>query len=157
MQELDGCYALKTDLPIEDVPAQTVHDRYKDLAQVEQAFRTCKTGHLEVRPIYVRKESRTRGHVFIVMLAYLVRRQLAKGWRDLDVTVEEGLKKLSTLCAVEHEIDGRQTGGMLSVPQPRSSIAQLFSALAITPPSALPRHGGRVASRKKLSGRRKSK
>ena len=157
VQELDGCYALKTDLPIEDVPAQTVHERYKDLTQVEQAFRTCKTGHLEVRPIYVRKESRTRGHVFIVMLAYLVRRQLAKGWRDLDVTVEEGLKKLSTLCAVEHEIDGRQTGGMLSVPQPRSSIAQLFSALAITPPSALPRHGGRVASRKKLSGRRKSK
>ncbi len=157
VQELDGCYALKTDLSAELASTQTVHDRYKDLIQVEQAFRTCKTGHLEVRPIYVRKESRTRGHVFVVMLSYLVRRKLAKGWRDLDVTVEEGLKKLSTLCAMEHEIDGRQTGGMLSVPKPRPSVAVLFSMLAITPPSVLPRHGGRVASRTKLPARRKTK
>ncbi len=92
-----------------------------------------------------------------VMLAYLVRRKLAKAWRDLDMTVEEGLKKLSTLCAMEHEINGRQTGGMLSIPQPRPSLARLFSALAITPPSALPRHGGRVGSRMKLIDRRKAK
>ena len=120
-------------------------------------YRTGKTGHLEVRPIYVRKESRTRGHVFVVMLAYLVRRKLAKAWRDLDMTVEEGLKKLSTLCAMEHEINGNRPGGMLSIPQPRPSLARLFSALAITSPSALPRHGGRVASRKKLIDRRKAK
>jgi len=157
VQELDGCYVLKTDLPSEHAPTKIVHDRYKDLIQVEHAFRTCKTGHLEVRPIYVRKESRTRGHVFVVMLAYLVRRKLATAWRDLDVTVEEGLKKLSTLCAMEHEIDGRQSGGLLSVPKPRPSLARLFSALGITPPSALPRNGGRVASRKKLPDRRKAK
>jgi hypothetical protein len=119
VEELDGCYVLKTDLPAEAAPMKTVHDRYKDLIQVEHAFRTCKTGHLEVRPIYVRKESRTRGHVFVVMLSYLVRRKLAKAWRDLDLTVEEGLKKLASLCAMEHEIDGQQTGGMLSVPKPR--------------------------------------
>ncbi|MBE0582663.1 MAG: IS1634 family transposase [Desulfofustis sp.] len=157
VEELDGCYVLKTDLPAEAAPMKTVHDRYKDLIQVEQAFRTCKTGHLEVRPIYVRKESRTRGHVFVVMLAYLVRRQLAKAWRDLDLTVEEGLKKLTSLCAMEHEIDGQQTGGLLSVPKPRPSLAVLFSALAITPPSALPRRTGLVGSRKKLPARRKTK
>ncbi|SHI16438.1 IS1634 family transposase [Desulfofustis glycolicus] len=157
VEELDGCYALKTDLAAEYAPMEIVHDRYKDLTQVEQAFRTCKTGHLEVRPLYVRKESRTRGHVFVVMLAYLIRRKLADAWRDLDVTVEEGLKKLSTLCAMEHEINGNQTGGMLSVPQPRPSLARLFSALTITPPSALPRRTGHVDSRRKLPSRRKSK
>jgi transposase len=47
-----------------------VHDRYKDLASVEQAFRTCKTVHLEVRPIFLRLEARTRAHAFVVMLAY---------------------------------------------------------------------------------------
>ncbi|SHI11528.1 hypothetical protein SAMN02745124_04036, partial [Desulfofustis glycolicus DSM 9705] len=99
----------------------------------------------------------TRGHVFVVMLAYLIRRKLADAWRDLDVTVEEGLKKLSTLCAMEHEINGNQTGGMLSVPQPRPSLARLFSALTITPPSALPRRTGHVDSRRKLPSRRKSK
>ncbi|MCB2218639.1 MAG: hypothetical protein KQH59_21465 [Desulfobulbaceae bacterium] len=91
------------------------------------------------------------------MLPYLIRRKLAQAWRDLDVTVEEGLKKLSTLFAMEHEINGSQTGGMLSISQPRPSLAQLFSALAITPPSALPRRNDRVGSRKKLIDRRKAK
>src|SRR5437879_12896474 len=43
----DGCYVIKTDLPLKAVSKLEVHDRYKDLTQVEQAFRTCKTTHLE--------------------------------------------------------------------------------------------------------------
>src|SRR5499425_54642 len=38
---LDGCYVLKTDLTPAQAPKAMVHDRYKDLAFVEQAFRTC--------------------------------------------------------------------------------------------------------------------
>jgi hypothetical protein len=47
---LDGCYVLKTDLPASAAATQVVQDRYQDLALVEQAFRTCKTAHLEARP-----------------------------------------------------------------------------------------------------------
>ena len=155
VEDLDGCYVLKTDLPAESASMDVIHNRYKDLIQVEQAFRTCKTGHLEVRPIYVRKESRTRGHVFIVMLAYLLRRELSKAWHNFNLTVEEGLKQLTTLCGIEHEINGQTSGGMLSVPKPRSSVAQLFAALEIAPPTALPRRDGHVDSRRKLQGRRK--
>ena len=36
---LDGCYALRTDLPKTVVAKEIVHDRYKDLARVEWAFR----------------------------------------------------------------------------------------------------------------------
>src|SRR5499425_779097 len=39
--KLDGCYVLKTDLTPAQAPKAMVHDRYKDLAFVEQAFRTC--------------------------------------------------------------------------------------------------------------------
>ncbi|HZC00099.1 MAG TPA: IS1634 family transposase, partial [Gammaproteobacteria bacterium] len=63
--KLDGCYVLKTDLSREVASKETVHDRYKDLALVEWAFRESKTVHLEMRPIYVRLESRTRGHAFV--------------------------------------------------------------------------------------------
>jgi hypothetical protein len=52
--QLDGCYVLKTDLTPAQAPKEIVHDRYKDLASVAQAFRTCKTAHLEVRPIFLR-------------------------------------------------------------------------------------------------------
>src|SRR5215510_4698356 len=41
--KLDGCSVLKTDLRPAQAPKELVHDRYKDLASVERAFRTCKT------------------------------------------------------------------------------------------------------------------
>ena len=151
--ELDGCYALKTDLPQEEASKETIHGRYKGLAEVETAFRTCKTGHLEIRPIYVRQESRTRGHAFIVMLAYLLRRKLEEAWRDFDITVEEGLKQLSTLCAMENEVEKGQ-GSFLTVPAPRDNLAGLFSALDITPPTTLPQRSARVDTKQKLQTRR---
>ena len=69
---LDGCYALRTDLPKTVVAKEIVHDRYKDLAQVEWAFRDSKSVQLEMRPVYLRDENRTRGHALVVMLAYLM-------------------------------------------------------------------------------------
>jgi hypothetical protein len=80
---------------------QVVHDRYKDLAEVERGFRTSKTGHLEVRPVYVRKEKNTRGHVLVVMPAYLVERAPRRAWAELDMTVQEGLEQLKTICSLE--------------------------------------------------------
>ena len=153
MAELDGCYVLKTDLPQEAADMATVHARYKDLAQVERAFRTMKTGHLEVRPVYVRNAGRTRAHVFIVMLAFLLRLKLEQAWRSLDVTVEEGLKKLSPLCALETVIGPES--GYLFVPKPRDSVADLFKALRLTPPETLPRRQGKVDTKRKLPPRRK--
>lgn len=150
--ELDGCYALKTDLPTEVASKETIHDRYKYLADVETAFRTCKTGHLEVRPIYVRQESRTRGHVFVVMLAYLLRLKLAKAWCEFNLTVEEGIKQLSTLCALENEVNGQDA--FLTVPTPRDSIARLFAALDIAPPNTLPQRLACVDTKQKLQTRR---
>ena len=99
--QLDGCYAIKTDLSQDQATKEIVHDRYKDLALVEKAFRYSKTVHLEMRPIYLRRENRTRAHAFIVMLAYKIIQHLSDSWRHLDITVEEGIKKLASLCLIE--------------------------------------------------------
>ena len=133
--------------------AKTVHDRYKDLALVERAFRNMKTGHLEVRPIYVRDADRTRAHVFIVMLAYKLRLRLEQAWRSLDITVEEGLKRLASLCAAEIVMAGE--AGCLTVPAPRDDIAALFKALNMAPPETLPRRKAKVDTTAKLPDRRK--
>ena len=82
--KLDGCSVLKTDLTPQQAKKELVHDRYKDLASVEHAFRTCKTAHLEVRPIFLRLEARTRAHAFVVMLAYQINRYLASCWNAFD-------------------------------------------------------------------------
>ena len=50
---LDGCYVLKTDLSEEEMVKEDVHARYKDLSNVERAFREMKTEQLELRPLHV--------------------------------------------------------------------------------------------------------
>ncbi|MBF0531221.1 MAG: IS1634 family transposase [Deltaproteobacteria bacterium] len=147
--ELDGCYALKTDLPVEAAEAQTVHDRYKDLALVETAFRTSKTDHLEVRPVFVRTEPNTRGHVLVVMLAYLMVRALKKAWAGFDLTVEEGLDCLNRLCAMEMSIKGGAS--FLRLPNPDKRTKGLLDALLVNLPAALPKSNVKVDTKKKLN------
>ena len=152
--ELDGCYALKSNLPAAVASKEIIHDRYKDLTLVERAFRTCKTTHLEVRPVYVRTEANTRGHVLVVMLAYLIVRELRRAWNNLDLTVEEGLDKLNGVYAMELSInDG---ASILRVPDPSPQTKKLLKALQINLPSALPKSKVNVDTRKKLPTRRKN-
>ncbi len=150
--KLDGCYAIKTDLSKEMASKDTIHTRYKDLTHVEMAFRTSKTVELEMRPINVRLESRTRGHVFVVMLAYKIVQELAKRWRAIDLTVEEGIKELSTLCSIEVEMNG--CGKISQIPEPRASIKKLLKAANVRLPDVLPSKGIIVSTKKKLTDSR---
>jgi hypothetical protein len=149
--KLDGCYVIKTDLSAEMATAETIHERYKDLAEVERAFRTFKSGHLEVRPSFVRTEASTRGHVFVVMLAYLMERELEQYWRGLDTTVAEGIDELGSLRGIELAI-GQAT--CQTVPEPTGLTKQLLDAADITLPEVLPLRKVHVATRKKLVSER---
>ena len=150
--KLDGCYVLKTDLTPQQANKEIVHDRYKDLASVEQAFRTCKTAHLEVRPIFVRREARTRAHAFVVMLAYQIIQYLTAGWSPLDITVEEGLHALTTLCLVE--VAPQHAASYHCIPTPRDTIARLLHSADIKIPKAFSLSGVRVSTKKKLQSER---
>jgi hypothetical protein len=145
--KLDGCYCLKTDLKDAEATKELVHDRYKSLAEVEWAFRTSKST-LDVRPVYVRKESRTRGHVFVVMLAYQIVKELAVCWRELDMTPSEGVRELASLCMTEVTIKNQTT--INQVPVPRESVQQLLTAAGVNIPLALPYSGTKVYTKKKL-------
>lgn len=39
---LDGCYVIKTDLKESEADKHLVHDRYKDLTELEKMFRGCR-------------------------------------------------------------------------------------------------------------------
>jgi hypothetical protein len=149
---LDGCYAIKTDLPETAASKRVVHDRYKDLTEVEMAFRTSKTVHLEMRPVHVRTEEHTRGHVLVVMLAFLIRRELSRAWEGLNVTVEEGLAQLATLCSMEVKVEGGAS--CLRIPTPRDGSRGLLKAASVRAPEVLPHLETRVVTRKKLPERR---
>jgi transposase len=103
--ELDGCYVLKTDVPSSEASKEVLHSRYKDLSQVEFAFRTLKTTIEEIRPIFVRKESRTRGHVFVAMLAYLIVKYMTDILKPLNYTRAFIIDSLDKIHFINNKID----------------------------------------------------
>jgi transposase len=152
-KKLDGCYVIKTDLSVETASKQTVHDRYKSLAEVEWAFRTMKTALLHIRGIFVRKAHRTRAHVFAIMLAYLVAYELRRLWYDVEVTIEEGINELSSLCATEVIVGDVS---FQTVPEPRELSMLLLKRANVTLPGAIPCRKVNVFTRKKLVEERRS-
>jgi hypothetical protein len=79
---LDGIYVLRTSVVETTLPAPEVVRAYKQLKEVERAFRTLK-GPLELRPIHHRLEDRVRAHVFLCMLTYYLAWHLRQAWKPL--------------------------------------------------------------------------
>ena len=140
--ELAGCYVVVTDVPRQALAAQQAHDAYLGLQKVERDFRTLKTGLLEVRPVFVRKQSRTRGHVVCCLLALKLARELERrlqaafGTTDDDpqaVTLPDALAALSRLCLLHHRIDANTT--VTRLPRPDTRQTQILQALGVTLPA----------------------
>jgi transposase len=151
-QKLDGCYVIKTDLLADWATTQVVHDRYKDLALVEQNFRTSKTVELEMRPVHVRLEASTRGHVLVVMLAHRLIQELQRCWAQENLTVEEGINQLSSLCVTEVLVNGTVKDQL--VPEGREQVKRLLALAKVPMPKKLRYSGGIVATRKHLKNSR---
>ena len=132
---LDGCYVLKTDLSREEVKKEEVHARYKDLAYVEQAFREMKMEQLEIRPLHVRLKSRTRAHVLVLMLAYMITRELGQLWKETGLTVQEGLYSLSMLT--EDLLKFPNGTEIARVPAPSAKNLKLLKAAGVEIPPYL--------------------
>ena len=106
--ELDGCYVIKTDVSKSKLTTKLAHDRYKDLAKVESAFRTMKTTIENVRPIYVRKEIRTRAHVFIAMLSYLIIKYMSERLQGLKYSRRFTIECLDKIAYLEYQYEGKK-------------------------------------------------
>lgn len=80
---LDGIYVLRTSLAKEQLSTEDTVRSYKNLSQVERAFRSMKTMDLKVRPIHHRLEDRVRAHIFLCMLACYVEWHMREAWRPV--------------------------------------------------------------------------
>jgi transposase len=88
-EALDGKYLLSTS--DDSLSAEDVALGYKQLAEVERAFRTLKTT-LDLRPLYHRKEERIRAHVLLCYLALLLvriaERETGETWDRIRAIME---------------------------------------------------------------------
>jgi len=80
---LDGIYVIRTSVPAARLAAADAVRHYKQLSDVERAFRALKTIDLKVRPIRHRLEARVRAHIFLCLLAYYVEWHMREAWRPV--------------------------------------------------------------------------
>jgi transposase len=95
-EALDGIYVIRTSESAERLSAEDTVRSYKNLAQVERAFRSFKGIDLLIRPIWHHTEDHVRAHIFICMLAYYVEWHMRKALSPLlfdDEELDENRKK----------------------------------------------------------------
>jgi len=124
-KRLDGKYLLSTS--DDSLWPEDVALGYKQLLEVERAFRTLKTT-LDLRPLYHRKDERIEAHVFLCFLALLLvrlaERQTGQTWDQIRAMMERmHLGEFSSK-------DGR----ILQRTEMTSEQTNLLKRLNITPP-----------------------
>jgi len=119
---LDGIYVLRTNLPATQSDTAATVRAYKNLAQVERAFRSLKTVDLELRPVFHWTAPRVRGHVLLCMLAYYLEWHMRQ--------------RLAPMLFDEHDPAGRETqrASPVAKAQP-SAAAQRKAACKHTDPA----------------------
>ena len=92
---LDGIYVVRTSVEKSAMDADQAVRSYKQLSNVERAFRCLKSVDLMVRPIRHRLEDRVRAHIFLCMLGYYVQWHMIEAWRPLLFADEDQQSKAS--------------------------------------------------------------
>ena len=100
----DRCYVIRSNLPADQGRMEIIRKRREDLANVECAFRTMLSKTIELRPVNVRKKQRTRAHVFITMLSFIIEKHLREKWKDMNITLEEGIHELSFVNCITVQV-----------------------------------------------------
>ncbi len=127
-EKLDGKYLLSTS--DESMSAEDVALGYKQLMEVERAFRTLKST-LSLRPVYHTKDDRIRSHVLLCWLALLLIRI---------VELETG----TTWPRIRSELErlhlgefSNKDGRILQHTELTSNQRNIFKTLKITPPKKI--------------------
>ncbi len=87
--------------------------------------------------------------------AIKIMQETTRWWCDLDAMVREGLEELKTFCTMELLTHGKPQ--CHCIPKPRESVQKFLEKAQVVLPTVLPHRGVKVATRKKLPSRRKTR
>jgi transposase len=128
---LDGIYVLRTNLDAAVLDSSSTVKAYKQLSNVERAFRSIKTVDLEIRPIHHRLPERVRAHVLTYYLEWHMRQVLRPIlFEDHDKAAAEAARKsivakAERSAAAMRKIASKRTDDNLSVHSFQSLMADL--------------------------------
>lgn len=126
-----------------------------DLGMAERLieyFKFFALKHSDYFEAVMREQNARLIHVHFV-LAYMIVKYLAKAWKQIDLTVEEGLSQLSSLSSIEITVKG-VSAACQRIPEPNEKQKELLSAIQVNIPKILPKSSVHVVSRRKLVERR---
>ena len=124
-ERLDGKYLIRTS--DDTLSAVDVALGYKQLYQVEDAFRTLKTT-LELRPVYHRLEDRIRSHILLCWLALLLIRVME------NQSGQTWAKMRRSLSRIQATMLKTSSGSMTKTSTLSPALKQLFKDLKIKEP-----------------------
>ena len=136
---LDGWYLLRTNATAQEASAQETLAHYKNLLEVEEAFRELKS-YLEVRPVFHRRPDRVRNHVRLCFLAYWISARLGKEWRQRGEhgEVPRILRRLQSIRVGTLCLEGKNLRTLVTrIPKPLNMLLAKIGALPLfaSPPA----------------------
>ncbi|MFU2193227.1 transposase, partial [Mycoplasma sp. 4079] len=115
----DGFYMIETNIP--NLTAQRANEIYRQQWKIEESFRTLKSS-LEVRPMFVHKDSHIQAHVFLCFLALIVLKysiyKLKKFYEDngeiQKVTMNMFVDALKLITVTTKTVNGKVVGEIIN-------------------------------------------
>lgn len=99
--------------------------------------------------MFLRKEQRTQAHLFVVMMAYMIERELRKKWKSLEITVQEGIQSLNLITASKWVHNDIPISITVNGPNPLQK--ELLNAAGVVLPSVLPWKESKVLTKTKIT------
>jgi len=125
-KRLDGTFLIQTNE--ESYSRKKLLDVYKNLSKVENAFKIIKND-LDIRPIYHRKESKVKGHVYICVISYfliIAIEYLAKN-NNLNKSARNILRELDRIKLIELNLpDGEKKYSITSIDHSLKEILRIY-------------------------------
>ena len=136
IEQLDGCYIVTTSLTNTDKDTkEEIHQAYKTLIKVENAFKTLKTEYLEIRPLYLRTDSRIKAHIFISMLSYNIVLKLRGYISDMKMDLKSTIREISNIKTVRNVINKMMA--FETIPAVDDKLKELFDSMNFKLPNRI--------------------
>jgi transposase len=133
-KKIEGRYLIQTEEP--DLTPLEAVERYKELAEVERGFRQLKDP-LGVRPIYHQNDDRSRAHIFVAALAFLLDRVLERKLKKAGVPLSstQAIHALETIHHVRVEVGEKERRGVTPGTARAQSVIKALGLKTARPPA----------------------
>ena len=100
---------------------------------MENAFKTLKTDYLEIRPLYLRTDSRIIGHTVVSMLAYNIVLKLKEYTTLSELDFKSTIRQLGNITSITNRLNSALSFSF--IPKVNDDMQKLFNVMKLKLPT----------------------